>query len=384
MKVEIADDRPDLSQRVDVANIAIERLTSQGELLDRGYELFERVFDPAVLDRKEVYLKRMTPEGLGERDLLPFFMIAYADIDNTRLVLGFLSSDLMWIDGDAEHAFLAVGNIATSPLLKVHGVRGVGSLLLDAAIAMAKAEAVKDKRGLLCVATEAETASLGFWRKRGFRWPVGCHYLQPPLEYDEEGTPHYREVPETLLLAPIEMNPESVSAELVRGIILAIYENWCLRVWRTELSPAALERAEQYVMGHVFGEVTKTLPTAPMALSDKFFPACMESRAIVVADGRGRIHLWSPGAEQLFGYTAEEAIGRTLDLIVPEEERGSHWAGFRAAMSSGIAKYEGESFELPVVCKDGGIHKFSARLIFLFDGSNTVGGAVGVFGPKVG
>jgi PAS domain S-box-containing protein len=51
--------------------------------------------------------------------------------------------------------------------------------------------------------------------------------------------------------------------------------------------------------------------------------------------------LWNPSAETLFGYTAEEAVGNTLDLIVPEPFRDAHWAGFHCAIERrGFAKDE--------------------------------------------
>ena len=57
--------------------------------------------------------------------------------------------------------------------------------------------------------------------------------------------------------------------------------------------------------------------------------------AIIFADGDGVIRLWNHGAETLFDYTAEEAIGNTLDLIVPESFRAAHWVGFRRAIATG-------------------------------------------------
>jgi PAS domain S-box-containing protein len=57
--------------------------------------------------------------------------------------------------------------------------------------------------------------------------------------------------------------------------------------------------------------------------------------AVIFADGAGVIRLWSPGAEALFGYSAAEAVGHTLDLIVPEPLRAAHWAGFHCAVQQG-------------------------------------------------
>jgi PAS domain S-box-containing protein len=79
----------------------------------------------------------------------------------------------------------------------------------------------------------------------------------------------------------------------------------------------------------------------------------MDDHAIVVADAAGVIQLWSRGAETLFGHTAQDAVGRTLDLVVPDDYREAHWIGFRRAMMSGAAGAEGQPFELPVNCASG-------------------------------
>jgi PAS domain S-box-containing protein len=59
------------------------------------------------------------------------------------------------------------------------------------------------------------------------------------------------------------------------------------------------------------------------------------SEAVVFADRAGTIRLWNLGAEKLFGYTAAEALGTSLELIIPERFRAAHWQGFRRAIDSG-------------------------------------------------
>lgn len=75
--------------------------------------------------------------------------------------------------------------------------------------------------------------------------------------------------------------------------------------------------------------------------------------AIVVADPDGRIVLWNPAAERLFGYAAAEALGQTLDLIIPERFRARHWAGYREVMRTGRTRYGHEVLRVPAVRKDG-------------------------------
>jgi PAS domain S-box-containing protein len=74
--------------------------------------------------------------------------------------------------------------------------------------------------------------------------------------------------------------------------------------------------------------------------------------AIVFADPDGIIRLWNSGAEAIFGYSAEEALGQTLDLIVPEKMRGRHWEGYRKVMDTGVTKYGSDLLSVPALNKD--------------------------------
>jgi len=64
--------------------------------------------------------------------------------------------------------------------------------------------------------------------------------------------------------------------------------------------------------------------------------------AIVFADREGIIRVWNSGAERIFGYSENEAIGKSLDIIIPEKMRENHWKGYKRAMESGKTKYEGK------------------------------------------
>ena len=75
--------------------------------------------------------------------------------------------------------------------------------------------------------------------------------------------------------------------------------------------------------------------------------------AIVVADTSGVITLWNPAAERLFGFTHAEALGNSLDLIVPERLRERHWDGFKKTMASGETRYAHDVLRVPAVHKDG-------------------------------
>jgi PAS domain S-box-containing protein len=75
--------------------------------------------------------------------------------------------------------------------------------------------------------------------------------------------------------------------------------------------------------------------------------------ALVVADAQGLVCLWNPAAERIFGFTPQEALGRSMDFIIPERLRGRHWEGYRETMASGITKYGTELLRVPALAKDG-------------------------------
>ena len=76
--------------------------------------------------------------------------------------------------------------------------------------------------------------------------------------------------------------------------------------------------------------------------------------AIIVADQEGRIRLWNAGATAVFGYGADEALGQSLDIIIPERLRQRHWEGYRTVMATGETRYgPGEMLAVPAVRKDG-------------------------------
>lgn len=75
--------------------------------------------------------------------------------------------------------------------------------------------------------------------------------------------------------------------------------------------------------------------------------------AIVLAGPDGTIQLWNPGAERLFGFAASEAVGQSLDLIVPEKQRARHWDGYHTVMRSGQTHYGDQVLRVPALKKDG-------------------------------
>ncbi len=89
--------------------------------------------------------------------------------------------------------------------------------------------------------------------------------------------------------------------------------------------------------------------------------------AIIFADRDGTIRLWNAGAEAMFGYSTEEAIGQSLDLIVPERQRGRHWEGYHKVMATGITRYGKELLAVPAVRKDGTRISLEFTIVLLRD-----------------
>ena len=75
--------------------------------------------------------------------------------------------------------------------------------------------------------------------------------------------------------------------------------------------------------------------------------------AIVVTDPVGLIRLWNDGAARMFGYSADEAMGQNLDLIIPEKLRERHWKGYFQTMATGYTRYGDKLLSVPATHRDG-------------------------------
>ena len=76
--------------------------------------------------------------------------------------------------------------------------------------------------------------------------------------------------------------------------------------------------------------------------------------AVLVCDRTGTVRYWNIAAERVFGFGATEAIGVSMDFIIPERLRARHWAGWETAMKTGATRYgEGQLLAVPALHKDG-------------------------------
>ena len=75
--------------------------------------------------------------------------------------------------------------------------------------------------------------------------------------------------------------------------------------------------------------------------------------AVVVTDGDSRVLMWNPACERMFGYTEREALGQSLDMIIPERLRKRHGDGYAQTMRTGETKYGTTLLRVPAVHRDG-------------------------------
>jgi PAS domain S-box-containing protein len=99
------------------------------------------------------------------------------------------------------------------------------------------------------------------------------------------------------------------------------------------------------------------------------------SLAVIFGDADGLIRLWNSGAEAMFGYSAQEVIGRSMDIIIPEKHRPKHWEGYRKVMQTGVTKYGRELLAVPAMTKDGRRISIEFNIALLRDHAGKIIGA---------
>lgn len=249
--------------------LEVRLLTEPDEWLATAYGLLSAEFEPDVLDPLPRYREWLEMNRSGTHPFPFLAMVAYVPSDGLAHCVGVISGNLMSVPtrpGEASPPagapfVFAIGHQQTSGLLRARGVRGVGTCLWKAASREARRRVAELGGSLRYSFVEAEGDSLGFWSRLGFRWPRGVQYWQPPLEFDAHGQFVHAEVPEIPMLCPVEDMPgDRIDRRFLEEMIATVYQNWSLAKYRTTLAPEALQRAEQYVMGDLFGRVRSRMP----------------------------------------------------------------------------------------------------------------------------
>jgi PAS domain S-box-containing protein len=103
------------------------------------------------------------------------------------------------------------------------------------------------------------------------------------------------------------------------------------------------------------------------------------SDAIIAADKDGVVRFWNPGAERIFGYTSEDAIGQSLDIIIPERLRKRHWDGYQQVMQGGESRYgHGDILAVPSIRKDGAGISVEFTIVPLTDEAGRLNGVAAI------
>ena len=100
--------------------------------------------------------------------------------------------------------------------------------------------------------------------------------------------------------------------------------------------------------------------------------------AMIFTDRDGLIRVWNSGAEAVFGYRADEIIGKSLDVLIPDRLRSAHWAGFDAAMETGELKHVRQSMTTRSIRKDGSDLYIDMSFALVRDDTGLLLGAVAV------
>jgi PAS domain S-box-containing protein len=105
----------------------------------------------------------------------------------------------------------------------------------------------------------------------------------------------------------------------------------------------------------------------------------MESDAVIATDRAGMVNFWNPGATRIFGFTADEAIGQSLDLIIPPNLRARHWDGFNRVMATGESHYgHGDLLSVPAQTRSGQRISVEFTIAMLKDGDGRPTGTVAI------
>ena len=99
---------------------------------------------------------------------------------------------------------------------------------------------------------------------------------------------------------------------------------------------------------------------------------------VVVCDAGGAIIVWNPAAERIFGFTESEALGKSLDLIIPERQRQRHWDGYHKTMATGETRYGSDVLRVPALHKEGRPLSIAFTVGMLYTPDNKVSAIVAI------
>ena len=263
-EIDLASLPADLLDRLEFRVIA-----DPGAWLNTAYQLLAEQFEPDVLDPLDRYVGWLELNKANKNKFPHLLVAAYCNVQGRAVLLGVISGNIMKVEeylgpnsiGGKGLYIFAIGHQVTELSLRKIGVKGIGTRLWKSAAEEAR-EWINKLGGRFCYSVlEAEDESIGFWSKLGHLWPKDVLYWQPPLEFDDSGQYKYPEVPEHLMLGPMEPAFEKAIPKIfLQNIIATMYLNWSLDKYRDTLSADAMRKAEDYVMGTLFRKVCADMP----------------------------------------------------------------------------------------------------------------------------
>lgn len=94
--------------------------------------------------------------------------------------------------------------------------------------------------------------------------------------------------------------------------------------------------------------------------------------AVMVTDREGRVVYWNVASERIFGFSADEIVGQSLDKIIPARQQARHWEGYHKTMDSGITRYGTTLLRVPAVHKAGHTLSIAFTVSLLKDSQGAV------------
>lgn len=120
-----------------------------------------------------------------------------------------------------------------------------------------------------------------------------------------------------------------------------------------------------------------TINHAPEGLAQALFDS--RSDAILATDREGLITFWNAGAERIFGFSPAQALGQSLDIIIPENMRGRHWQGWNHTLETGTSRYgAGDLLSVPALTADGRRISVEFTIAMIHDKTQTIIGMAAI------
>ena len=104
----------------------------------------------------------------------------------------------------------------------------------------------------------------------------------------------------------------------------------------------------------------------------------------MASDAQGLIVLWNPACTRMFGYTEADALGKSLDLIIPQRQQKPHWDGYNKTMATGITKYGNDVLRVPAMHKDGHTLSIAFTVSMLHNPDGSVSAIIAVIRDALG